>query len=351
MRQLSVVGVEEMELIEAPRPVPAPHEVLIDVAYVGICGSDFPRYFEGGVHAFPQVLGHEFSGTVVEVGEEAAGIAPGDRVAVAPLVPCGTCDQCETGHPALCRQYSFIGSRQQGALAENVAVPAKNCVVLPEGVSLRDAALIEPLTVALHGLARVPIPFGSHVAVFGAGVIGLLATAVLAASGTGRITCIDISDSKLELARRFGATDAVLNEGSALDDHFTAVGAPDVCIELAGLPQTQVQSLTTCRKGGAVVFVGTGHRDVTFTPRQFESILRGELWVTGAWMSYSAPFPGEEWRQAVRLLAEKRIDVGQLVSRVYSLEEGAQPFHDVRDARGDLLKVLYRVNPGDEAAG
>lgn len=347
MQTLSVTGIAQLDLLDAPIPTPADHEVLIKVAYCGICGSDFPRYFDGGVHNFPQVLGHEFSGTVTAVGAAVTDVAEGDRVAVAPLVPCGDCAACSKGRPALCPNYSFIGSRQQGALAEYVAVPARNCVPVPAGVSLREAALVEPLTIALHGLARTTIPVGVDAAVFGAGVIGLLTTAVLKSMGAKRVTCVDISESKLELARQFGATDTIVNTGSAVADFFAETGKPELCLELAGFPQTQVQAITSCAKDGTVVLVGTGHGDVTFTPQEFETILRGELTVTGAWMSYSAPFPGREWSTALDLIASGAVDVASLVSREYSLADTAAPFHDVRAARGDLLKVLYRVN-GDE---
>lgn len=341
MKALAVTDTRTMDLVPLDRPEPGPGEALVRVAYCGICGSDFPRYFDGAVHSFPQTLGHEFSGTVETVGAGVETASPGDRVAVAPLVPCGQCPSCQAGAPALCNQYSFVGSRQQGGLAEYVVVPARNLVQLPDGVSLRDAALVEPLTIALHGISRVNLQPGARVAVFGAGVIGLLTVMALKALGAGHVTAIDIQEDKLVLARELGADATVLALGTGIEDHFATEAAPEVCLETAGHPSTQTAAVQHCAKGGSVVFIGTSTRTVSFEPEVFERILRGELTITGSWMSYSAPFPGAEWTTAVRLLAEGSVSVEPLVSRVYSLEDGAQAFEDIRDARGQLLKVLY----------
>ena len=205
MKALVVTDKHKMELQDIPKPEIKPGKVLIKVAYCGICGSDLPRYFEGGVHAFPQVLGHEFSGTVEAIGEGVSTISVGEKVAVAPLVPCGTCENCQKGEPAMCTQYSFIGSREQGAMAEYVVVPEKNCVKVPDTLSLKEAALLEPLTVAIHGIERVRVPAGAEVLVLGAGTIGLLTVLALRAIGVGKIIVVDLNDKKLTLAKKIGA--------------------------------------------------------------------------------------------------------------------------------------------------
>ncbi|WP_052374585.1 galactitol-1-phosphate 5-dehydrogenase [Actinomyces israelii] len=347
-RLLSVTGVAEMPLVEEPLAPPAPGEVTVAVAYCGICGSDFPRYFDGGVHSFPQVLGHEFSGVVVALGEGVAGVALGTRVAVAPLSPCHGCEACAAGHYSLCPRYTFIGSRRQGALATYVNAPAANLVPLPDGMRLRDAALVEPLTVAIHGLERADYTGVDRAAVFGAGVIGLLAIQTLKARGVRHVTAIDVQPDKLDLARRLGADEAV--PGSDLAARLAdRSAAPGVCLETAGHPVTQVQAVQTVARGGQVVYIGTCTRPVAFEAEQFELILRGELGVTGSWMSYSAPFPGHEWTQAVELLASGAIDADAVVSREFPLDSGAAAFDAVRGGRGALLKVLYAV--GGENAG
>ena len=346
MSALQVQGAQDMPLVTVPRPHPGAGEVLISVAYCGICGSDFPRYFDGAVHAFPQTLGHEFSGVVAELGAGVDEMEVGQRVVVAPLVPCHDCAQCRAGRPALCTGYSFIGSRQQGALAEFVTAPARNVLPLPANVSLRDAALIEPLSVALHGIALARYDRVERVAVFGAGVIGLLTVMALKAQGVPHVAAIDVQTDKLELAARLGADATVL--GGQVDEYFADAPAPQVCIETAGHPVTQVQAVRNSAVDGQVVFVGTCTREVRFGAEDFERILRGELTLRGAWMSYSAPFPGWEWTRAIELIESGAIDAAAVISDIYSLDDAARPFTDVRESGGRLLKVLYRIGANTE---
>jgi len=208
MRAVVVTGKQQLSVTTTPVPACGPDQVLIKVSYCGICGSDVPRYFDGAVHAFPQVLGHEFSGVVHAVGSTVAHVTPGDRVAVAPLVPCHDCDECRAGSHSLCNRYSFIGSRQQGAMAEFVAVPAIN--VVPVGdLDLKIAALIEPLTVAIHAVDRVAFQAGTDAAVLGGGVIGLMSVITLRDRGARHITVVDINPWVLDMARRFGASHTV----------------------------------------------------------------------------------------------------------------------------------------------
>lgn len=344
MKALSVTGVKQLELVELDTPVPGDTEVRVKVAYCGICGSDFPRYFSGGVHAFPQVLGHEFSGVVDAIGSAVTSVAVGDRVAVAPLVPDVKSNYYLEGKPSLCETYSFVGSRQPGALSERVVVPAQNAVPLPDSLSLKEAALVEPLTVAIHGLNRLDIRQGDHVLVFGAGVIGNLAIQVLKARGVFNVTAVDISDFRLGEAKDSGA-DGIFNSASESIDQLVAkFGKPSVIVETSGNAMVQGQCVDIVAKGGQIVYVGTAHGDVHLPSKSFENILRGELVVTGAWMSYSAPFPGSEWRDAVAMLASGQVKAEPLISKIYTLDDKEQPFLDLTAKGSKLAKILYHVN-------
>lgn len=337
MRALAVTDVKRLDRLQIDVPMLLDDEVLVKVAWCGICGSDVPRYFEGAVHSFPQILGHEFSGTVVSKGRSASGIALGDRVVVAPLVPCGTCGDCERGYPALCGNYSFIGSRRQGALAEYVAVPAVNALKLPENINLREAALIEPLTVAIHGVRRADLKLGDTAIVMGSGVIGIMVAMVLRSYGinTG---LIEIDGRKRIFARGLGFTCADSYEKVSKE-----LGPVDCVFETAGASATQAQALDIARRQGQVIYVGTAHRDVVYTPSQFERILRGELRVTGSWMSYSSPFPGREWTLALQLVGGGQIDAEELVTSTYPLEAGEQAFEAMIDRDALRLKVLFSI--------
>ncbi len=345
LRALAVVGQAQMILRELEKPQLKTDKVLIKVAYCGICGSDLPRYFEGGVHAFPQVLGHEFSGVIEAVGSEVTDFVKGDRVAVAPLIPCGTCEDCQKGEPAMCTHYSFIGSREQGAMADYISVPARNCIKVPASLSLKEAALLEPLTVAIHGIERVTLHAGVSVMVLGAGTIGLLTLLALRAKGVGNIIVVDLNEKKLTIAKTIGADHLVNPNDCSLEEYFETHELPEVVIETAGSAITQVQAVRFVQKKGKVSYVGTSTKEVVFTPNDFEKILRGELEITGSWMSYSAPFPGYEWTAGLRYMEKKEIDVNPLITGVYSLEDQAIPFEEMRKKESEQVKVLYEIHP------
>ncbi len=344
MKILAVTGLGKMELQESEIPKITSNQVLIQVAYCGVCGSDLPRYFEGGVHAFPQVLGHEFSGVVTEVGSEVRKLKKGDRVAVAPLIPLTPPEDWAGNNPAMGGEYSFIGSRQQGAMAEFIAVPERNCIKVPDSLPLDKAALVEPLTVAIHGVERLKIKAGTSVLVLGSGTIGLLVIAVLRARGVGEIVAVDVSDNKLKLAQKVGA-DAVINPlKESLEEYYSAHANPEVVIETAGSPITQKQSLQFVSKMGQICYVGTMTKPITFEPEEFEQILRKEVILTGAWMSYSSPFPGYEWDAALRYLDTGEVDVTPFITGVYSLEDKALPFDLLVKEGSEHIKVLYKIN-------
>lgn len=342
MKALAVTEVGKLELKEIDIPKPDKHTVLIKVAYVGVCGSDLPRYFEGGVHQFPQVLGHEFSGVVKQVGEDST-LKVGDRVAVAPLVPCNKCEQCKAGRPQLCTNYSFIGSRQQGAMAEYVVVPEENCLVVPDNLNLKIAATIEPLTVAIHGVERVRTKAGDRVLVLGAGTIGLMTVLVLRAKGVGEITVVDLNDQKLAVAKNIGADIVVNPTKTNMDNYFSNYELANVVFETAGSPITQVEAVKFADRQGKVVFVGTCTKPIIFSPEEFELILRRELEITGSWMSYSSPFPGFEWQAALRYLSQGDIDTSTLITSMYSLEDVERPFVKMNEANSKEIKVLYEI--------
>lgn len=148
---------EDIRYEEVETPVPKAGEVLVKVKYSGICGSDVPRVNGDGAHFYPIILGHEFSGVVEEVGEGVTKVKKGQRVAGAPLVPCMKCEDCMKGDYALCKHYSFIGTRQPGSFAEYICVPEQNAVPFDDSVSFEQGALFEPAAVALHGLGMFAI--------------------------------------------------------------------------------------------------------------------------------------------------------------------------------------------------
>ena len=283
---------------EIAKPVPKAGEVLIKVKYTGICGSDVPRVNGTACHFYPNVLGHEFSGTVAEIGEGVTKLKAGDRVAGVPLVPCMKCEDCQKGNYALCRHYSFIGSRQFGSFAEYVAVPEQNAVPFAEEVSFEQGAFFEPATVALHGLKRVPFEGGKTVAVAGGGTIGLFVMQWAKIFGAKEAVVFDVLPERLELAKRLGAT-AVVNSADpdCLEQAMALTGGRgfDYVFDNAGVQATARLVFRLAANKANVCMIANSSKPLTFTPEEWECMYRKEFNLTGSWMSYSAPFPGMEW--------------------------------------------------------
>ena len=283
---------------EIDKPVAEPGKVVIKVKYTGICGSDVPRVNADACHFFPNVLGHEFSGTVEEVGEGVTSLKPGDRVAGVPLVPCMKCPDCQKGNYSLCKHYSFIGSREFGSFAEYVTVPEKNAVKFDDEVSFEKGAFFEPATVALHGLRRLDYKGGKNVAILGCGTIGILTAQWAKTFGAKSVTVFDILDERLDLATRMGADYVVNSSKEGYMDQVNEITGGvgfDYVYETAGNTVTMKMAFELAANKAGVCFIGTPTRELSFTVKEWENINRKEFTLTGSWMSYSAPFPGDEW--------------------------------------------------------
>ena len=283
---------------EIEKPVPGAGEVLIKVKYTGICGSDIPRVNGDACHYYPNVLGHEFSGTVEQTGENVTGLKIGDRVAGVPLLPCMQCEDCQKGNYSLCKHYKFVGSSKFGSFAEYVVVPEKNAVKFAKEVSFEQGAFFEPATVALHGLQRLDYKGGKRVAILGGGTIGMFVMQWAKIFGAKELVVFDIADERLKLGQRLGAT-ATIN---TLEDGFmdramelTQQHGFDYVFETAGNTVTMRMAFELAANKAQICFVGTPTKELTFSVKEWENMNRKEFTLTGSWMSYSAPFPGQEW--------------------------------------------------------
>lgn len=289
---------EDIRYEEIDKPKAEPGKVVVKVKYTGICGSDIPRVNGDACHYFPNVLGHEFSGVVDEVGEGVTSLKPGDRVAGIPLVPCMKCEDCQKGNYSLCKHYSFIGSREFGSFAEYVSVPEKNAVKFSDDVSFVQGAFFEPATVALHGLERTGYTGGKTVAILGGGTIGMMTLQWAKIFGAKKVVVFDIVDERLELAKRLGADSGIntLTEGfMEKAKELTGGRGYDYVYETAGNTITMKMAFGLAANKAGVCFIGTPTKELSFTVDEWENMNRKEFTLTGSWMSYSAPFPGHEW--------------------------------------------------------
>lgn len=346
MKAAVLYGQNDIRYDEIDTPVIQDDEVLVRVKATGICGSDMPRVLGTAAHFYPIVLGHEFSGQIVETGSKTKNLKVGDRVSGAPLVPCHECTDCAQGNYAQCRNYTFIGSRTSGSWAEYVKIPAINAVKLPEGVDYIQGAFFEPATVALHGLFVMDFKPGYDTAIIGIGTIGLLALQCAKIMGARRIFAFDIDEARLETAREYGA-DVCIN---TLDEYFRkkVIDTTDgrgfnMVVETAGVEFTEKLSLELAANKGYVMYIGTPSKPISLQPAEFEYLNRKELTVRGSWMSYSAPFPGREWELAGYYFKRGDFKVDRLIDRIVPIQKIGEAFDDIKIPGKVKGKIILEV--------
>jgi len=336
MRAGAYIDNGEVGVIDAPEPAPpGPGDIQLDVALCGVCGSDL-HMAEHAVFKPGQIIGHEFSGTVLAVGEGVTGVEVGLRAAVRPYAGCGHCRYCEDGKPNHCPRMAGIGFGPiPGGMAPRINVPAKNLYRLPDRIGMEHGALVEPLAVALHAVRDSGLRQGDSVVIMGAGPIGIAVLIAARLSGAGKIVVTEHSEGRAKQAAEFGA-DAVLLTGK--DDVMSGVdrltkGGADVVFECVGVAGTLSEAVSHVKRGGRVQIVG-----VSFEP---ESILPA-LWTTKEpTIEICFVYTPAEFGEMVDLIHTGRVPVDNMISRVESVERIAAVFDDLRTKKADI-KVLLK---------
>ncbi len=310
MRALKYTRSEVVELTNEPEPVPGPGEVIVNVAYSGICGSDLHRILPGGYGTPPLIMGHEFSGTTND----------GRRVTVCATLSCGSCDLCQAGYEQLCRNRSIIGIQQAGGFAERVAVPERAIVELPAEAPLEAGALVEPLAVALRAWNRSGAGPKSRIGILGSGTIGLLILMIARMKGAVDISVVDIDAARLQVAKRLGASQT----GSALEGEF------DVLFDAVGAPETRAASVDHQRPGGTAVWLGCKTAPSAFNALDF---VRAERSVLASFAYTLADF-----KEAAAMTPSLPLDWVDYCT----LEESDKVFMDLFHRRSSSIKVLIK---------
>jgi 2-desacetyl-2-hydroxyethyl bacteriochlorophyllide A dehydrogenase len=337
MRAFTITAAGVGEVRDVPRPDPGPGEAIVKVAYVGVCGTDYRIYHGEFNSRFPLVNGHEFSGVVSDVGADVVDWHPGDRVAVDPTLYCGHCYHCLRRQSNHCDLWGAIGDTRDGALAEFVRVPARNLYRVDDSVRLDEAALTEPLACVVWGVERLRLMPASHALIFGAGPIGSLLTALLSASGTADVTVVDVVDSKLEIARRFGAS-ATFTTGPDLDailrERRQGRGY-DAVIDCTGVPSVIEGLFRHAGPNARIMFFGVAPPAAKIPISPFD-VYHQDWEILGS-MAINYTF-----QQAHDLLSSRRIDVQSLITSVVDLDEVGDILRRPKEA-GEL-KTLVAPN-------
>jgi L-iditol 2-dehydrogenase len=321
-------------------PEPGPREVLVEIAAVGVCGSDIHYYEHGRIGSFvvrdPMVLGHESAGRVVALGPEASKHAVGDRVTLEPGVPCGSCRECRAGRYNLCRDVRFFATPPiDGAFANYVTIHEDFAFALPESVSDQAGALMEPLSVGVWACRKANVGPGDRVLVTGAGPIGLLAMQTARAFGATDVTVTDVNTHRLAMAERTGATRTINVAETPLEDSGLEV---DALIECSGHPASLKAGIAALRPAGTAVLVGMGPEEEGVLPLAL--IQNRELWLTGTFR-YANTYP-----TAIALAADGRVDLEAIITGHYGLDDAEAA---LRAGREDPATVKVMVMPGRPA--
>lgn len=335
MKALRFLSKGKISLEEVVKPDIGPEEVLLRIHSVGICGTDL-HIFNGGMKV-PQgtILGHEFSGVVELVGDKVKHLQPGTHAVAEHVLFCRRCRYCLRGRPNLCIEARVLGVHSPGALAEYLALPAELVHPVPNSMDLEEAALIEPLSIALYAVREAGFLLGRKVAVVGQGPIGLLVDQVLRQAGA-QITGIDIRESALSFAAERSWVDQTLNpqdpQFSMKARDWTGDGF-DAVFEVVGKEETAELSLEIARRGGSVFVLGVFESPARLDLMQ---IVKKELRVSG---SYTCAF---SFPEAIELAAQGRVDLRSLITHVYSVVEGAKAFEESGHYEGRRIKSLIR---------
>jgi L-iditol 2-dehydrogenase len=347
MKAAFLTGVRQVEIRDAPEAVlQKPTDVLLRVETVGVCGSDMHYYRSGRIGVqiveYPWIIGHEFAGTVLEVGPEVQHLRVGQRVAVDPLIHCGRCDQCRLGNIHTCRDQAFLGCPGQapGSLAERIVMPAASCFPIPESMTSIQATLVEPFSIALWTRHLGGAPEAAKVTILGSGPIGLCVLAASKAAGACTVYQTDLLDNRLRMARRLGA-DWTGNAGKADAAGGIAAAEPlglDVVFECAGVQETLDQAVELVRPRGKVVVVGIPEGDrVSFDMNQMR---RKELRIQNVRRQLHRVEP------AIEMIARAQVNLDALVTHEFTFAETKAAFDLAADYRDNIVKAMIHVNPG-----
>jgi L-iditol 2-dehydrogenase len=340
MKAIVLTGIGKVEIRDAPKPsLTADTDVLLKTSIVGLCGSDI-HYFTtdsvaGEKVAYPAVLGHEVSAVVEAVGPRVSSLKAGDRVAVDPAVSCGTCDQCRAGRPHTCRSLRFLGSpgEKDGALAEYFVMPAANCYPVPETVSMAEAMLTEPLSIALHALDFWLGGPGQAMAVLGSGPIGLSVIVAARAAGIEEIYATDIIEEREHAARRAGAVWAGKpgREDVVREILLRRPLGLDAAFECCGEQSALDQAVDLLKPGGTLAVVGIPLAERISFPSG--PLRRKEIRVQ------SVRRQNRYVKRALLLLSARLIEIGFLANRDFRPEDAQAAFETAASRKGGALKV------------
>lgn len=343
-RAAYMTGLNKMEIREIEVQVPKEKQVLVKLEYVGICGSDVHYLEHGKIGDFivngDFILGHECAGTIVAIGPNVENLKVGDKVALEPGCTCGQCEFCKTGRYNLCPAVEFLATPPyHGCLMNYIAFPENMAFKLPDMISTKEGALVEPLAVGMHAAKQGNVKLGDSVVILGSGCIGLVTLLACKAFGATDITVVDVIPKRLEYAKKLGAT-TVINAAEkdvlAELDILTNKKGVDVVIETAGSARTIAQTPYLVKNGGCIVLVGMAPQDII--EYNFSKIMAKEAEIKSVFR-YRNIYP-----QAIEAISKGIIDISGIVTHEFDFNDVSKAFDYVINNKQDVVKAVIKID-------
>lgn len=339
MRAAVLYNIRDLRLEDVSTPEFSTDEVLIKVNATGVCGTDIHIYRGEWKTSMPIILGHEFSGVIVETGRDVKNLKIGDPVVAEPNILCGSCYFCRMSERNyFCENLKATGVTINGAFAEYVKTKAENVYKVTEGFNLDEAALIEPLACCVRGIDQAKVRTGDAVAIVGAGPIGLILLQLVKLAGASMVIQTDMEDARLKLARDLGADHTInVAEEDPVESikRLTGGYGVDVAIEAVGSPKAITQAMKATRRGGRLNIFGVSPEDAVWEVKPFE-LYEKELTIT---TSYRSPFT---FQRAVKIALSGKVKLKPLISHIFRLEEIHRAFEVAEKRLEGAVKVLVK---------
>ena len=345
MKAYVLHGIKDLRFENVNQPKIKSGEVLISVKAVGICGSDIPRIYETGAHKHPLIPGHEFSGIVADTADDVSKHWINKRVGIFPLIPCHECFSCKKHRYEMCRNYSYLGSRRDGAFAEYVAVPAENLIELPENVSFEEAAMLEPMAVAVHAIRRCSSDSSDSIAICGLGTIGIFVAMFLKNMGFKNILLIGKKDIQKKTVVKLGFDESVFCDIRFQDplkviQNLTDSRGIDVFFECVGRNSTINQAIQVTAPSGRVIMVGNPASEIIIDKNVYWKILRNQLQIYGTWNSSFLHNSKDDWNYVLEQIKLGLINPSVVISHKIPFSKLNDGLRIMRDKIEDYVKVM-----------
>lgn len=345
MKAYNLHGINDLRLEDITEPTCKDGSVIVHIKAAGICGSDIPRIYKTGTYHYPTVPGHEFSGEVVSVGADVSAKWKGKKVGIFPLIPCMKCECCRTQKYEMCTNYDYLGSRSNGGFAEYVEVPEWNLIELPYSITYEQAAMLEPLAVAVHAIRQSSVKPSSTVAIIGLGTIGMFISMFLKEMGIEDVFCIGnkefqgtmIAQNGIDLRCFCNSKTTDVNEW--ILDKTNNKGV-DVFFECVGKNETLIQAIESTTASGTIQLVGNPISDINISQKTYWRILRKQLRVQGTWNSSFTHNKNDDWHYVIDKLQCGVIHPESMITHKLTFDKLENGLSLMREKVEDYIKVM-----------